>query len=320
MTTYLVAHRADPDGILTHAILQRAYNDEPDLRHVHVDYPDMVSSLEGVAMDQPGEVVIADMSLNLSYKPIVRKLSETHQPLTWIDHHQGSVDEHSFLEQQCSRVVVSLQKCAAELAQETHLPKDAYARHLAGIGHAHDFENKSDPQLWGLGVDLQAMIASKYSLDMLVDDLAEGEAWDVRDLFHFNSRYRDIIAEMGIRRTDAYRRLEESIDERLIAGKQIVFAHADSLLYMKDAGLHLREVRHPDYFVISFEGRTNMLFIGKGNVGTSAVEFCTLMGGGGRDNGGGFVLDHPITQATYRRDKERLVGQLIKFLERWEQR
>ncbi len=320
MTTYLIAHRADPDGILTHAILERALDDEPYLRHVYVDHPDMVSSLESVAMDRPGEVVIADMSLNHSYKPAVKRVSETHRPLTWIDHHQGSIDEHSFLEQHCSRVVVSLQKCAAELAQETYLPEEAYARHLARVGHAHDFEVQKDPHLLLAGRDLQTVIASGYNLDDLVSDLATGKAWDPSSISRLNTQYRVVIEEMALKREHTYQELEETLDERIIAGKDVILAHSNPLLYWKDASTYLKGAYNPDYFVISFEGKTNVLFIGNGNVGTSAVDFCQSMGGGGRDNGGGFELDHEVTQTTYPEDKEWIAGRLTEFLARWQKR
>ncbi|MBI2146558.1 hypothetical protein HYU22_04420 [Candidatus Woesearchaeota archaeon] len=145
MRYHLVAHRADPDGIIAHALLERALAKE-QCEHYFVDYPDFHQTLGNLKEKKPGRVIVADMNLDtiLQQSNLLSELREKHGLLEWYDHHSNSIQEQRYLEKQCRRVKVAANYCAAQLVREEYLPQDSYALSLAHLAHVHDFEKKED--------------------------------------------------------------------------------------------------------------------------------------------------------------------------------
>lgn len=316
----IVAHRADPDGIISHALLRRAFGENNIRRHYFVDYDDFLSSLRTInEKNSNAEIIVADISLNDSYldEALFMDLKKKNRSLTWIDHHDKTAINKPFLEQFCNEITYAPHQCAAELVRERYnfcLHPD-YDSMLAGVAHAHDFEQRKTLP-WQVGNSLQQIIASGYDLEKLVHDLATGKAWQEAWIENpvFNINYKHIAADFLIKKEDAYRRLRENAESFEIAGKKVVFAFADPMLYMKDAPEYLKLHYDVDYVVAAFDGISNIIFFGKGNIGKSALDFCMAMGGGGRGHGGGFDIGHTVNKKNYSEDKEYLMKRLEEFL------
>lgn len=311
----IVAHRADPDGIISHALLRRAIGENNVRTHYFVDYDDILPSLTAItAENSNAEIIVADISLNNQFKDqaLFSALKKKNRSITWIDHHESTADNIGFLGQFCT-VIYAANKCAAELVEEKyrHRLDPHYDHLLAAIAHAHDFEQRKTVE-WKIGDALQQIIASGYNLETIVKDLATGEAWD--DDYILSPLYTRIVAHFQISRNAAYSRLKETVEEVTIADRKILFAFSDPILYMKDAQEYLKRHYDADYVVAAFDGISNILVFGKGNVGKSVVDFCKSMGGGGRGHAGGFNLGHASTEKFFSADKEHLKGKLEEFL------
>lgn len=319
MTSYvIVAHRADPDGIISHALLRRAIGENNIRAHYFVDYDDIMPSLITINQkNNDAEIIVADISCNNQFmdEALFADLKKKNKSITWIDHHDSTADNSKFLGQFCT-VIYAANKCAAELVEEKYRSRlyysDPYYSHiLAEIAHAHDFEQRKTLP-WKAGDSLQQVIASGYNLETLVKDLANGRAWE--DNYTLSPHYSGIAAHFKLKKMEAYYCLKETVEQIDCAGKKVLFAFADPMLYMKDAPEYLKLYYDTDYIVVAFESISNVAVFGKGNVGKSVVDFCIAMGGGGRGHGGGINLNHPVSKESYPADKEYITSNLNKFL------
>ena len=170
MLTHIVAHSADPDGILTHAILQRSLG---GVQHHFADYDNLAEILGGLVTAKPGNIIVADLSCEeaIAREDLFNNLKQKHSSIRWYDHHNGSIGRKGFLAQHCDDVVLAANRCAAELVNSVYSPHDLYTEFLAELGHVHDFEQK-DNSLAPTAYSLQDIIASGYNLKALVSDIA----------------------------------------------------------------------------------------------------------------------------------------------------
>lgn len=315
MRYHLVAHRADPDGIIAHALLERALAKE-QCEHYFVDYPDFHQTLGNLKEKKPGRVIVADMNLDtiLQQSNLLSELREKHGLLEWYDHHSNSIQEQRYLEKQCRRVKVAANYCAAQLVREEYLPQDSYALSLAHLAHVHDFEKKEDSRA-PIAYELQDLIASGLDLSKLVADLANGSIWTNNRSEQFAPIYQDVLHVFRQQKDQACQRLEESVEHRDIAGYTVAFALSDPLLYMKLAPEHLGKKIKVDCLVVLYEGKRNIIVEGYNRVGKHIPAFCTWNKGGGRGHGGGFTIDHEVTIDSVQNDQEQIARQLEEFFQ-----
>ncbi|MDP3734352.1 MAG: hypothetical protein Q8R37_03915 [Nanoarchaeota archaeon] len=321
----IVGHRIDPDGIISHALLRRAFSNNP-CHHYFVDYDDFFPVMQDINnrlkdLKKP-HLIVADISLNLVFQDeyLFQGLGEKTESFTWIDHHLNTFQNEDFLVRSYARVVYEPHLCTAELVQRryaySHNLDSDYNRMLARVAHAHDFERRQMLE-WTLGDVLQNIIKSNnndiFGLSKLVQDLGAGNVWDEEGALA--PHYQRIVQDCQKKKREAYVRLEENVDIVHCAGKKVLFAYADPILYMKDAPEHLKRINDVDYVVVAFEGISNVIVFGKGNVGKSVIEFCQSMGGGGRGHAGGFTIGHAVTEKDYSQDKTDITGKLEQFLE-----
>ena len=96
MLHHIVAHGADPDGIVTHAILRRALL---KTQHHFADYDNFTAILEKLLTAEPGKLIIADISCNdrIASPEMFESLKRRHRNISWYDHHTGSYEQKGFL-------------------------------------------------------------------------------------------------------------------------------------------------------------------------------------------------------------------------------
>lgn len=302
MLHHIVAHSADPDGIVTHAILRRSLL---KTQHHFADYDNLAAILEGLLTAEPGKLVIADISCNdrIASPEMFESLKKRHRNISWYDHHTGSYEQKGFLARYTA-LILSTNQCAAQLVSEVYAAKDAYAQFLAHLGQIHDFERKEDqfaPQAYAL----QDIIASEGNLHDLVSDLATEKVWDEHRIF--TPFYQGVLDKFSERKNQAYSLLEQSVEQREIAGLRVAVAYSDPILYMKPAYQHLQECLDEDCIFVMYQGKSNVLALASKKIGKRILDFLAVQGGGGRGHGGGFVLDHPVSAETYQQDKEEIL-------------
>ncbi len=317
MLHHIVAHRADPDGIVSHAILRRALAADHRLEHYFAEYGDLPETFEALLQADPGKVIVADIAIQSDNRDeaLFRSIKDRHEELEWYDHHKGSQEWLPTLERHCDRVVIDMGKCGAELVVGRYAADDPHSQHLAALGHAHDFERKKSPlavQAYGL----QDIIASGFDLLTLVGDLAEERVLVGKSAF--TPPYQEVLGIFAERKQQAYHELESTVEHEPVGRYNVTFAFSPKILYMKDAPDYL-PTAHPeqDIIVVMYDGLPNVIIYGrKGRgVGKRIPDFCQLNGGGGRGHGGGFVLDHAVTPETYAADKAYVTARLGEFLE-----
>ncbi len=315
MLYYIVAHSADPDGIITHALLDRALEDE-SREHYFVDYPDLHETLQKVRWKEPGKVIIADMNLDdvLRNSDTLRKLNDRHGYLEWYDHHQGSIRQQEFLREYCDPVIVAPNFCAAALVHDQYFSGDPYALALAHLAQVHDFERTDDPRA-PIAYSLQDIIASGQDLSQLVSDLATGKIWTDNQWNKFTPAYQKTLHLFNERKQEAYQRLEDSVEQRNIGGYRVAFAFSDPLLYMKLAPQHLERKIKTDCVVVLYQGNSNVMVYGYNHLGKDIPTFCNENGGGGRGHAGGFTIDHEVTADSVQSDKEMVAEKLERFFQ-----
>ncbi|MDO8656950.1 MAG: hypothetical protein Q7K45_06970, partial [Nanoarchaeota archaeon] len=317
MVHHIIAHSVDPDGIITHAILERSLKPSGHkINHHYVDYPQLGSALEKMLTEEPGRVIVADLSLNdeIAREDLFRSLVERHRHISWYDHHASSLNGREFLGRFCSRVALASNKCAAKLVALDYAPQNEYVGFLAELAQVHDFEN-SKSRLMVRAQQLQDIIASGYDLPTLVKDLSDEKAWHGRE---FKPKYHQVIADFNQLKVQAYHFLEQSIGLVNIAGFNIAFSLAPACLYMKLAPRYLEEKRNTVYpetdcFVVVYEGMNNVILKGYGQLGPLVPSLCISQQGGGRSHAGGFLLNHPVSADTYQRDKKEIIQKITTF-------
>ncbi len=318
MLHHLVAHSADPDGIITHAILERSLTQiGHKTKHYYVDYPQLGTALENLLTEKSGRVIVADLSLNeeVVREDLFRSLVEKHRHLSWYDHHASSLNGREFLGRFCTRVALASNKCAAKLVALDYAAQDEYVGFLAELAQVHDFEKNRSP-LMKRAQQLQDLIASGYNLPALVKDLSNERAWHGRE---FKSKYHHVIADFNQRKLQAYESLEQSIEHVSIAGFNITFGLAPACLYMKLAPRYLDEKRsalynETDCFVVVYEGMNNVILQGYGQLGGQIPALCISQQGGGRGHAGGFLLNLLVTGDTYADTKAEIARRMTLFL------
>ena len=173
----------------------------------------------------------------------------------------------------------------------------------------HDFEQKEDefaPQAYAL----QDIIASECNQHDLVSDLAAEKVWDEHRAF--TPVYQKVLDVSSERKNKAYSRLEQSVEQREIAGLRVAVAYSDPILYMKPAYQRLQEHLDDDCIFVLYEGKSNILALAGKKIGKRILDFLAVQGGGGRGHGG-FVLDHPVSAETYQQDKEEILRRFGRY-------
>ncbi|HLD00938.1 MAG TPA: hypothetical protein VJC39_04285 [Candidatus Nanoarchaeia archaeon] len=321
---YIVGHRADPDGIMCHAIFRR---NEKNTRHIYADYGDVNGHLRSLVNLSPGTVQVADLSYHHSIEPILAELNSKGHVLNWYDHHNDSRDNEDLLKEYCWKVRLGQGLCAAKLVSREY-PEDDYGSFLSEIGQVHDFHNQTDIVMYSLGVGIMDIMSkitlSGINLEDLVVDLAEEKVFEsIRTSPRFNPQYKKIVQEFQICKQKAIREMDQSLEYVEMDGYVVATAFSDRILYMKPGLDHLQDQliknKNPveekvDCCIVFYAQRPNVVMVTGGKIGSSIIQFSKSQGGGGRDHGGGFQLDHDNSPQTYSQDRLEILERLREYL------
>ena len=312
MALYIASHSADPDGIATHALarIRAEQSSSPkDVVHYFVEHttsdskPEIVTlnqALENILDQQVGEVIVADMdffdSLN---QDLIREVARKHRASTWYDHHDGTNSKFAKLEEIGFRVVENQGNCAAELFRKDQFMGDDCSKSLANISMVHDYLMQNKP-LWAAAEAFEEVICSGFPLQQLVIDLTREEVFK-SDYSNLLDGYGgDIVQNYRLEVSKAVEELPTTIENRELAGRSVVIATMDEILYMKRGMrelkkyLEVREEGLPDYSILFTKGLNNVLMEGYRKDKRLVPPFCREMLGGGRQTRGCFSLSKEL--------------------------
>ena len=337
MKVKILAHGVDPDGIISHALIERYYQSSTDviehcIEHQYVDYPDLAESLEQLSKvrNDRSKVYVADLNFNNDIihfgGNILRNIQENNSSLAWFDHHDSSIRNRKLLERFCFPLGLSSEDCASRIVANKLLGGvDEYANSIAEIAQAHDFRIESGA--FKLGEQLQDIIKFRTmskkpnnELDELVRLIATEQAWNV-NLKLDNDLSEEVMLFQEMKK-EAYQEIFSNAEIHIIGEKKAVVAHTPSILYMKDGPFYLQKQFgcQVDYFISIFDDdKGSVVIFGKpGQVedDLTLINYCGSRNGGGRVNMGGFYLGEQVTTESYQRIRNQTLESFQEVLER----
>lgn len=324
MKLLLVAHAEDPDGIISRALLMRQFPSGKD--NVFVRYDRIAEAFEEAVTKSSGcnSVYVADVNPNprlvSSGFALMEKLSYGRE-VYWFDHHDATLRNKDRMAKLGIKVHHDEHHCAAMIIAQHYNLFDPYAKKIAKIAQAHDYKKQSkEARNTQIGNELEKVIAIanetlNYGLLLqLSEDLAEEKCFN--KIYNLRPEWQQHVDKFNRRELEAYKDLDDSVEISKIGPYRVLFGYSSPLLSQKPGPFHLRDKfeRDSDIFVCLFKSpvRNHMVLTNNG-VSFPVVPFVQSLGGGGRDNGGGFTLDYDITSENYKPVKEMLLSQMDKY-------
>ncbi len=330
MNPLLIAHAEDPDGLISRALLMRAFfiDDKDPQDHVFVRYDRLVESLqEAVEKARTHEALsVADLSVNdrLLQADGDNSLLEqvaAGKTLHWFDHHDGTAAHQKELNEQGIAVQYHKDQCASLLVAHYFCLSHPYEKMLTRIAQASDYPGPlHEPAAVRLGNDLTRIIAlANETLDYrclldLACDLRDEQCFDQH--LQLSPPWQEHVAAFTLRESQAYAELTESVEMISQGDRRIVFGYASPLLSPKPGPGYLREQYRDiaEIFICLFKPpvRNHLIFICEDS-SFPVVPFVQSLGGGGRGNGGGFTLEYDVTPENYPQVKEMLLEKMKRY-------
>lgn len=336
---FILHHGEDPDGIIAAALLgaycERQLKETPSA-YFPLRYDNVSDNLPLISTEaeqaRPCQILVADinptpsvMGDDLFYRLIdaVHPAHSNRPKMIWVDHHTGTERVKESFQQHGIQVIHDPNQCASLLAvKHFDLNGDPYFHHLASIAQAHDYAKpgQSNEQL-SAGNELEKIIAlanatgDENLLRRLIVDLKEGRyftAEKIPSLF-----WQEHSSQYEVQKTVALEQLRENIVIEKVNQYSVLFALAPPLLSQKPAPRYLKENYGDvaDVQVCLFAAPyRNHIVQGKNDSSLDIVGFCQAMGGGGRNNSGGFTLSELITEENYPAQRGMIGERLGRYL------
>lgn len=310
---YIIADRTDCDGVISHALLKRKLK---STIHFPSDYYDFHKMLAEVIILPQGNIFVADLDLNSNirkYTYLFERAKRKHKTFAWFDHHVGSLSAMDFLEKHCSLVNVQKDQCASMIISRTLWSKDDYAEWLVKIAQDYDYKNKGTEE-YNLAQKLQEVIRSDFPTESLIETISIDDSWQNRGC---------LINELEVPRQDflkrkpeAYSELEKTLFTQEISGLRVMFGLSNMTLYRSDAPMYLKDKRSndADLFVVFFLNDYGPVMIYGNTEEMKVTDLCSMLGGGGRGNNGGFTFGNKISNDNYH-EKIRHVSIAIEHMQ-----
>lgn len=295
---YIIADRTDCDGIISHALLKRELI---STKHFLSDYYDFHMMLNEIIKEPKGNIIVADIDLNSDirrYTYLFERAKRKHKIFAWFDHHVGSLSTTDFLINHCSLINVQKDKCASMLIAESFGLDDDYSKWLVKIAQDYDYKNKTSEE-YTIAQKLQEVIRSDFPNERLIEILAKDERWhNSGSLDDSMEVYRQ---EFLRKKPEAYSALERTLVQKEICGLNVMFGLATMTLYRSDAPIYLKENKGnlADLYIVFFLNDYGPVMIYGNNDSVRVTDLCSKLGGGGRENNGGFTFGNKTSPENY---------------------
>lgn len=331
----IITHGEDPDGIISQAILWRYYcvkEGESHQRHFFARYDHLLEPFLEALRQDPRQLIVADISLNQELiqagempGELLRSLAQ-QSGITWYDHHLSTQQSESYFQSLRATVHYSDTQCAAKLVAKDLLRGDPYVRELAKIAQANDYQNclpQAPTARVILGDKLEGIISlfnaqnNQAGLFLLAEAL-QRDQWRTDETL-LQPYWEIHVQEFQQESIQARAELETTVEIPRIESSRVLIGLADPILYPKAAPRYLREhyAEKADLFVTLFQApcRNHVILSHHGNL-INVPALCQSLGGGGRDNGGGFTLPFEITSESFSHAKNYVINRVEEYLQR----
>ncbi len=331
----IITHSADPDGVVSNALLVSLIKlRDADYQVGFADYPNLKEVIaQAAGREERESLFIADLTLNERPVPdaILRPLLENHL-VYYFDHHPLSSEKRvAELKKGCAVFKhTSAQQCASLLLlSHFGLRKSKPHKFMALVAQSMDYPGTVDFEIELLGRQMNRIIRPESGLDLtgivekLADSLLTGKEWYATygNRYLFTGEWDDAYKKVAKQIDEAQKSLEASITIHPMGGLKIACAKIPKILYMKDGLHHLRAREgHADLFFCFYEGMDS--FIGDHHNGKFQDEgqlpllpFIRTKGGGGRENSGGFNFQGITDNSNYQPRRDLVLEEFAKYLE-----
>lgn len=298
---YVIADRTDCDGVISHALMKRTFRPFGDTTHFPSDYYDFHKMLEEVITMPSGHIYVADLDLNSNirrYTYLFERAKNKHNAFAWLDHHVGSLSTMDFLEKYCTLINVQKDQCASMIISNTFGTKDGYTNWLVKVAQDYDYKNKGT-QEYNFAQKLQEVIRSDYPTESLIEIISKDDKWQNNG--NLVSELEKPRQDFLKRKPKAYSELEQTLAVQDISGLRVMFGLSNMTLYRSDAPIYLKDKRggEADLFVVFFLNDYGPAMVYGNTDKIKVTDFCSLLGGGGRENNGGFTFGDKTSYDNY---------------------
>lgn len=347
---FIIHHGEDPDGIIAASIISQHCHSlgewDPYCFPIRYDnlqekFCKIVDFAESI---EPRQIFIADINYSpqIVTRDLLSRLAKAARPslwedkILWLDHHQATRQLRSGVlrgdfDRMRLQVIYNENQCAALLAaQHFDLNRDSYFHRLTNIAQAHDYAQPgqaSEPLAAGNLLEGIICLANSTGDEEILRKLV----LDLRNRACFaedgslQPKWNTYSLEYQQQRVAALEKLEKSLVVEKTDNYDILFALSPPILSQKPASRHLREKYGDtaDVIICFFEApyRNHLVQGRKGEriendnskKKIDVVEFCQAMGGGGRNNKGGFTTLEQINDENYALYRKLIAEKLASF-------
>lgn len=312
-----LAHCEDPDGIIGRALLLRGLGREYETgEHRFIRYDRIVEGFDVDVTDKEVYVVDIGPGTYLSQSELLKNWRNNVKSATWFDHHQGwgraDVGWMNFR--------FDTTKCAAlQVALHFDLMGNEYDSRLARIAQASDFRNSvGNGEVMEMACSLERVIAyANASLDYSVLKELSVDLIEEKTIVQgvLAPKWKGVVDEVEREIGSISGDFSKSIEYDQINDYRVASAHVPAILGAKQGPLLMREhAKGADLMLCLYEAphRNHLLLRRRGGV-FDVIEFTQMLGGGGRDDGGGFATEYDISSEMFVSEKERILDLIGRF-------
>ncbi|MBI2106858.1 hypothetical protein HYT57_02635 [Candidatus Woesearchaeota archaeon] len=321
MVNVAIGHYDDVDGVLSHALLERAsIANGQNTVHLDIDYKDMVAPLKLVDLEQAKVARIFDLGHNKSWESqeFVGELRRITQAtsLEIYDHHRWP-DSSQVYEVGARRIVVPRgtdnleRRCTSEIINFFFTPNDPTALLLSQIASNSDFM----PNLQYQGLDaytrrLEWVVAAadkritelrsielvQYFATLPKDHPKNASLLDSK--YFWPDHFQVALEEYGSAVESAKQSLEKTIRIEKVQTPsrdyEVVIGFAPQILHMKEGVRHLQG-KHPGLPIYACAYEDNSIIFSRDTEEVNLLLLGRAFNGGGRESGAGGFLPGGFT-------------------------
>jgi len=341
MLNYAIGHYSDVDGVLSHALLERAsIARRQQTVHLTIDYKDMLAPLREIDLKQAQVVRIFDLGYNQGWEnpEFVRELKRIARSasLEIYDHHEWP-DSSSVYEIGARRIVVPIrgdkleERCTTEIISFLFAPGDQTPITLSQIANNSDFmANSLYPELSKYTRQLELVVAAANkkvttlnSADLvhhfatLPSDLRFARTELLKSEFFWPESFHETRKIYNKAIQSAKQGLGEDVRVSEIQTAKrvysIVIGFAPQILHMKGGVMHLQEI-YPDHQIYAcIYDEDNSIIFSSDTGEINVAQLGKAFDGGGRASwSGGFLPKGLTAKIGYRETTSYYVLELIK--------
>ncbi|MFA6461691.1 MAG: hypothetical protein WCV90_05450 [Candidatus Woesearchaeota archaeon] len=332
MKSVIIAHGEDLDGIVSHTLFDaglRARFPEVPIEHHFARYDQLdlpfIALLDSLKQNREGTLVyVGDLSVNDSLIPVLKELSG-YASISWYDHHQNTVNKSDDLIRLGIDLTFDSSDCTSGIVAKNFLPECSGITPYLEVSKLVDLARRSDfpdkHRQTKQGEKLEKVISLVNStgntslLYRLVEAMREGVLFSGEE--DLVPQTEELVDEYNRREAAAFQKLEERREMFDLCGYRTLFSYASPLLGGKSTLQFLKTVygREAELFVAVYEDPKRNHLITKSNAcAVDVPALCASLGGGGRNDMGGFTWPTGISEQNYVTEREKMMQSMRVYL------